>query len=205
MALSSSVPNRACHPPMLPQFRRAPAVLAPPALSPASLSHDGAFAGYASLFDVPDLSNDVIAPGAFAATLGRRQPQSIKLLFQHDPSTPIGVWQTLREDARGLYVEGQLTLDNSKARDVLALLRSGAIDGLSIGFKVITAARTAITGQRRLTRLDLWEISIVTFPMLPQAKISVVKNLSPPPWHGRILNQRTHSLSPLAAAIRAST
>jgi uncharacterized protein len=173
-------------------------------LHPSALAQDGAFAGYASLFDTPDLSNDIIVPGAFAASLAGRPAHAIKLLFQHDPTQPVGVWKTLREDRRGLYVEGQLTLDNSKARDVLALLRSGALDGLSIGFKPITASRNARTGQRRLTKVELWEISIVTFPMLPQAKISAVKNLSPLPTGGRTLPHHTSSLSPLAACIRAS-
>jgi uncharacterized protein len=179
--------------------------LAPP--TNATMTLDGVFAGYASLFDTPDLSNDVIAPGAFTQSLARRAPRDIKLLFQHDASQPIGVWTTLREDARGLYVEGQLTLANSNAANIQALLRSGAIDGLSIGFKTITAARNARTGQRRLTKLDLWEISIVTFPMLPQAKINALKKLSPPPRTGLMITSRSTShptLASLAAAIRSA-
>ncbi len=186
--------------PHAPQFKLAP-------LANETMTHNGAFAGYASLFETPDLSNDIIAPGAFAQCLARRAPRDIKLLFQHDASQPIGVWTTLREDVRGLYVEGQLALDNSNAANIQALLRSGAIDGLSIGFKTITASRNARTGQRRLTKLDLWEISIVTFPMLPQAKITALKNLSPPPQTSRMISSRSRSpatLSNLAAAIRSA-
>ncbi len=162
---------------------------------------DGSFSGYASLFDVPDLGNDVIAPGAFAESLARRGVRGVKLLFHHDAAQPIGVWQTLREDRRGLYAEGKLSLDNSKARDILALLRTGAIDGLSIGFRAVTASRTSRAGPRRLTKIDLWEISIVTFPMLPGARVSAVKTAPRVTTH-MPLAQRIQSLT---AAIRDCT
>lgn len=164
---------------------------------------DGTFAGYASLFDVPDMGRDTVAPGAFSASLARRGARGIKLLFHHDPREPIGVWRTLREDSRGLYAEGQLTLDNAKARDVLALLRSGAIDGLSIGFRAVKGDRAPRTGQRRLTAIDLWEISIVTFPMLPGARVHAVKSGAPRARSPAPPSATT--LATLAAAIRANT
>jgi hypothetical protein len=97
------------------------------------------------------------------------------MLFQHDPAQPIGVWERITEDARGLHVRGRLIENVARAREILALLRCGAIDGLSIGFNTRKAVRDARTGQRRIYEIDLWEISIVTFPMLPSAKISAVK------------------------------
>ena len=150
---------------------------------------DGTFAGYASLFDTEDLGRDIIAPGAFRDSLRQRGAAGIKMLFQHNPDEPIGVWESLDEDARGLYVRGRLMLDVARAREVLALMRAGALDGLSIGFRAVTGRRDARTGIRRLTKVDLWEISVVTFPLLPDARVAHVKSTgiaacspaSPPP------------------------
>jgi uncharacterized protein len=137
---------------------------------------DGAFEGYASLFNREDLGHDVIVPGAFRDSLLNRGAARIKMLFQHDPGEPIGVWDEIREDARGLYVRGRLMTAVSKAREVLALMRAGALDGLSIGFKAVKARRDAANGVRRLEQIDLWEISVVTFPMLPGARVESVKS-----------------------------
>jgi hypothetical protein len=136
---------------------------------------DGVFEGYASLFNREDLGHDVIAPGAFRESLLNRGAARIKMLFQHDPAEPIGVWDEIREDARGLYVCGRLMTAVSKAREVLELMRAGALDGLSIGFKAVKAKRDAASGVRRLEKVDLWEISVVTFPMLPGARVESVK------------------------------
>ncbi|CCB65607.1 MULTISPECIES: HK97 family phage prohead protease [unclassified Hyphomicrobium] len=136
---------------------------------------DGVFEGYASLFNREDLGHDVIAPGAFRDSLLNRGAARIKMLFQHDPGEPIGVWDEIREDARGLYVRGRLMTAVAKAREVFALMRAGALDGLSIGFKAVKARRDASTGVRRLEKVDLWEISVVTFPMLPGARVESVK------------------------------
>jgi len=136
---------------------------------------DGVFEGYASLFNREDLGHDIIAPGAFRESLASRGAQRIKMLFQHDPAEPIGVWDEIREDARGLYVRGRLMTAVAKAREVLTLMRAGALDGLSIGFKTVKARRDASTGVRRLEKVDLWEISVVTFPMLPDARVANVK------------------------------
>ena len=100
------------------------------------------------------------------------------MLFQHDPAAPIGVWRELREDARGLFVRGRLTTDVAKGREVLALMRAGAIDGLSIGFRTVRGKTDAKSGVRSLIEIDLWEISVVTFPMLPAARVSSVKSFS---------------------------
>jgi HK97 family phage prohead protease len=145
------------------------------ALRLEEVSLDGVFEGYASLFDRQDLGRDVVAPGAFRDSLAKRGAAGIRMLFQHDPNQPIGVWTRLYEDARGLYARGRLTTEVGKAREVLSLMRAGAIDGLSIGFRAVKGARNPKTGVRRLEGIDLWEISVVTFPMLPEARITSVK------------------------------
>ena len=136
---------------------------------------DGSFAGYASLFNREDLGRDIVLPGAFRESLAARGPRGIKLLFQHDANQPIGVWTALEEDGRGLYAQGRLMREVGKAREVMALMRAGALDGLSIGFRTVKARRDRATGVRRLERIDLWEISIVTFPLLPEARITTTK------------------------------
>jgi HK97 family phage prohead protease len=136
---------------------------------------DGSFSGYASLFGEPDLSRDLVMPGAFRASIGKRGAAGIRMLFQHDPAAPIGTWREIREDSRGLFVRGRLTTEVAKAREVLALMRAGAIDGLSIGFRTVRGRTDAKTGVRRLLEVDLWEISVVTFPLLPGARVSKVK------------------------------
>ena len=98
------------------------------------------------------------------------------MLFQHDANQPIGVWTSLQEDARGLYAKGQLSLDVPKAREALALMRDRALDGLSIGFRAAKFRRDAKGESRRIDKIDLWEISIVTFPMMPDARVSRVKS-----------------------------
>ncbi len=140
-----------------------------------SLDPNGVFEGYASLFNREDLGRDVILPGAFADSLKKRGTTGIKMLFQHDPSEPIGVWETLREDARGLFARGRLLPDVVRSKEVLALMKAGALDGLSIGFKAIAARRDRASGIRRIAKIDLWEISVVTFPMMPEARVAAVK------------------------------
>ena len=108
-------------------------------------------------------------------SLLRRGASGVKMLWQHNPSEPIGVWQGLGEDGRGLFVQGRLDLAVGRAREVQALMRSRAVDGLSIGFRTERSRRDQKSGLRRLERLDLWEVSVVTFPMQPQARISAVK------------------------------
>ena len=136
---------------------------------------DGVFSGYASLFGRVDLGKDVVEKGAFAASLKARGAAGIRMLFQHDPAEPIGVWSEIREDARGLFVRGRLTKDVARAREVLSLMRGGALDGLSIGFRAVRAKSDPRSGVRRIMEADLWEISVVTFPMLPDARIDTVK------------------------------
>lgn len=146
----------------------------------ARIEPDGAFEGYASLFGIADLGKDVVDRGAFRDSLVRRGAAGVKMLWQHDPTEPIGRWLELREDSRGLYVRGRLSLAVERAREIHALMRDGAVDGLSIGFRSQRARTEPRSGLRRLQKVDLWEISLVTFPMLPQARVSAVKALRPP-------------------------
>ncbi len=140
------------------------------------VEQDGTFAGYASLFHTEDLGHDIVLPGAFHDSLAKRGAAGVKLLYQHNPAEPIGIWDSLKEDARGLYARGRLMLAVARAREVLALMRAGALDGLSIGFRTVVGHRDKSSGIRRLARIDLWEISIVTFPLLPEARVAHVKS-----------------------------
>lgn len=140
-----------------------------------SVEADGTFTGYASLFGVEDLGRDVVQPGAFASSLAARGAAGIKMLFQHDPAEPIGAWLEIAEDARGLRVRGRLMPDVARGREVLALMREGVLDGLSIGFRTVKGRTDPATGARHLIEVDLWEISVVTFPMLPGARVAAVK------------------------------
>jgi len=130
-------------------------------------------AGYASLFDQPDHGGDIVRRGAFAASLKRRAASGVRMLFQHESGEPIGVWDIITEDARGLYVRGRILGDAPRGRAALALVRNGAVDGLSIGFRT-RHFRPLPGGGRELIELDLWEVSIVTFPMLAGARLSVL-------------------------------
>lgn len=136
---------------------------------------DGTFCGYASLFGRIDLGQDVVERGAFAESITQRGAGGIRMLFQHDPNQPIGAWQAIREDDRGLFVRGRLATSVARAREVLELMRAGALDGLSIGFRTVKARKDPRTGVRRILKADLWEISVVTFPMLPEARVEQVK------------------------------
>ncbi|MDO9472126.1 MAG: HK97 family phage prohead protease [Caulobacter sp.] len=128
--------------------------------------------GYASLFWTRDLNDDVTAAGAFGASLAARGPGGVKMLCQHDADRPVGVWDEVVEDGRGLFVRGRILDATPEGRMCAALVRAGAMDGLSIGFKA-TKARPDDSGRLRvLTEVDLWEVSVVTFPMLPGARIS---------------------------------
>ena len=152
-----------------------------------SVDADGTFEGYASVFGAEDMAHDVVMAGAFTQSLAKRGAQGVKLLFQHDPAEPIGVWLELAEDPKGLYARGRLMPEVAKAREVLALMRAGALDGLSIGFRAVKGSRDAKSGVRRLKEIDLWEISIVTFPMLQEARVETVKT---GPFAGRLPTER---------------
>ncbi len=141
----------------------------------AVIDADGTVEGYASLFGEVDQARDMVMVGAFAQTLRQRDIRRIPMLFQHDPSEPIGIWLELREDFRGLYARGRLIPDVKRAAEVLALLKAGTSDGLSIGFRTVKGRIDPKTRIRKLEAVDLWEISIVTFPLLAGARVRAMK------------------------------
>ena len=145
-----------------------------------AIAADGAVEGYASLFGEVDQARDMVMPGAFDASLRSRGLRRVPMLFQHDPAEPIGVWLDLHEDTRGLYARGRLIPEVVRARELLALLDAGAADGLSIGFRTVKGRIDPRTRIRKLEAIDLWEISIVTFPLLPGARVRAVKEARQP-------------------------
>jgi HK97 family phage prohead protease len=135
---------------------------------------DGKIEGYGSLFGIVDKGGDIVVKGAYSASLERRRARSekVKMLWQHDPSQPIGIWDEVIEDDKGLIVKGRILDQVAKGREAKALMEAGALDGLSIGYRTIRADYKD-TGERQLLEVDLWEVSLVTFPMLPEARASV--------------------------------
>ena len=129
--------------------------------------------GYASLFGDVDQGNDIVETGAYSASLKslKQSGLQVKMLWQHDATQPIGIWDEVREDAKGLWVKGRLLEVVAKGREAIALIEAGAIDGLSIGYRTRKATKNT-KGQRLLTELELWEVSLVTFPMLSNARIA---------------------------------
>jgi HK97 family phage prohead protease len=143
---------------------------------------DGRFAGYASVFGRADDGGDIVMPGAFRKSLGLRGRHRVKMLFQHDPKEPVGTWDVIREDIYGLWVEGRLVQDVPRADALRRLIARGAVDGLSIGFRTVKSTRAGREGLRRLWEVDLWEVSIVTFPMMDLARIAPGR----PPGNARL-------------------
>ncbi len=156
----------------------------------------GVVEGYASLFGVRDQGGDVVQAGAYEASLARLAAagRRVKMLWQHDPGRPIGVWDEVREDARGLWVRGRILDAVAQGREALALMAAGAIDGLSIGYRTVKATRDG--AGRRLDEIDLWEVSLVTFPMLPGAR-AAAKDAP-----GGARDARTEALRMARAALR---
>jgi HK97 family phage prohead protease len=142
---------------------------------------DGTVEGYASLFGEIDASRDMVMRGAFTDTLKLRGLRRIPMLFQHDPAEPVGIWLELREDAHGLFARGRLIPDVKRGRELISLIKQGAIDGLSIGFRTVKGRIDPKTRIRKLEAVELWEISIVTFPLLAGARVRAVKQASSPP------------------------
>jgi len=129
-------------------------------------------AGYASLFGLPDLAGDVVERGAFQTSLRRLPAASIRMLYQHDPDRPIGRWIEAFEDQAGLWMRGLVEPNHPETQKIGALIQAGLADGLSIGFRTLEATPRP-SGGRILKTIDLREVSIVTFPMLPRARFRV--------------------------------
>lgn len=143
------------------------------------LAEGSVIEGYASVFGVRDRGGDIVMPGAYAASLKRMAEAGgrVRMLWQHDQGQPIGVWDQVSEDAHGLRVKGRLLTEVEKGREAAALMAAGAVDGLSIGYRTLRAEKLP-EGGRKLIELELWEVSLVTFPMLPIARASAKSDAS---------------------------
>lgn len=138
---------------------------------------DGSFEGYASVFNNKDLGNDVIRRGAFLESISERSPKGIKLLYQHKSDEPIGVIDSLEEDSKGLKIKGRLAMGTQKGKEVFELMKMGALDSMSIGYRLKPDGYKYDPKEKRriIKSVDLMEISLVTFPMNPKAKVTKVK------------------------------
>jgi HK97 family phage prohead protease len=134
-------------------------------------SDDGAVEGYGSVFGVTDDYGDIIAPGAFAKSIAVRAP---KMLWQHKADKPIGAWDEIREDAKGLFMRGRIA-GTALGQEARELVKMGAMGGLSIGFR--TKDYEMQSNARILKEVDLWEVSFVTFPANEMATITGVKSI----------------------------
>ena len=165
----------------------------------------GMFEGYASIFGNKDLGNDVIEKGAFMRSLRRKGAKKIKMLYQHDTKEPIGVFDKVTEDQNGLYVKGRLAMGTQKGKEVYELMKMGAIDGLSVGYRVDAKGHHYDDKRkyRVLKEVDLMEISAVTFPMNPRARIQAVKSdMTVREWEHKLreVGNLSHSESKVAAS-----
>ncbi|MEP6342522.1 MAG: HK97 family phage prohead protease [Maricaulaceae bacterium] len=148
------------------------------AREPLDMSTNGLeLKGYASRFDQLDLSSDQVRRGAFASSL-LTQPSPIPMLFNHETDNPIGVWNHVVEDEVGLYVEGLLFTGDERTSRIKRLVESGGLSGLSIGFRTNRYTRRS-DGGRDLLDIELWEVSIVAFPMLPSARLTEISSAVP--------------------------
>ena len=144
-------------------------------------SGQGVFSGYGSIFGNEDQGNDIVQKGAFTKSLNTRPASKVKMLFQHKTDEPIGVFEDIREDEKGLFVKGRLALGTQKGRETYELLKLGALDGMSIGFRADPKKQgynENKRGVRTLKEVDLMEISLVTFPMNEEALVQSVKGNS---------------------------
>jgi len=138
----------------------------------------GIFTGYGSIFGNEDQGNDIMQKGAFTKSLINRPVSKVKMLYQHKTDEPIGVFTEIYEDSKGLFVKGQLAMGTQKGREAYELLKMGALDGMSIGFRADPEKQgynENKRGVRTLKEVDLMEISLVTFPMNESALIETVK------------------------------
>jgi hypothetical protein len=145
-----------------------------------SVGETGVFSGYGSVYGVEDDGCDIVAPGAFAQSLKdwKAKGRMPALLWQHNCDEPIGVYTSITEDDHGLSVEGQLALKTQRGAEAYELLQMKAISGLSIGFLTRADSWDQKTGVRTIMQADLWECSLVTFPMNDLARVDSVKSLA---------------------------
>lgn len=166
------------------------------ALELKALTEDGRFAGYASVFGMVDSQRDIVRHGAFLRSLKSRT-QPLQLLWQHQWNEPIGMIETVFEDMRGLYVEGRLLMAVARAREAFALLKAGALKGLSIGYTVKSYRRDPDSGVRELLEVELWEISLVTMPANDAARVTVLKHHESEVGCGPLINALSNAVHAL--------
>lgn len=140
-----------------------------------ALSDEGEFDGYASVFNHVDFGKDMVMPGAFTDSLKSRPAGKVKMLLQHDTWQPIGVWTEMSEDANGLKVKGKLLLNTQNGQETHEFLKAGALEGLSIGYRTLVEEYDRENEVRKLVKIDLREVSVVTFPMNDRATVSTIK------------------------------
>lgn len=139
-----------------------------------AVTEDGLFSGYGSVFGVVDSYKEIVVPGAFTESLQSKKPS---LLWQHRSGEPIGVYTTVKEDSVGLHVDGKLALKTARGAEAYELLKMGAVTGLSIGYQVRDESYDRVSGINTLKKLDLWEVSLVTFPANDAARVTGVKTV----------------------------
>jgi hypothetical protein len=139
----------------------------------------GTFEGYGSVFNLEDKGGDIVVPGAFAESLAAQKSagRMPAMLWQHRPSEPIGVYTSMEEDSVGLKVKGQLALKTVRGAEAYELMKMGALSGMSIGYRVRDDSWDRVTGVRSLKKVDLVELSLVTFPMNDASRVSAVKTI----------------------------
>ncbi len=144
-----------------------------------SATEEGVIEGYGAYFGNQDRVGDIIEKGAFQKSIRRNNggDMAVKMLWQHDYKQPVGIWTDLKEDSKGLYVKGKIITSAPQGLNAYELVKGGAIDGLSIGFTATKWASNDKTGIRSLQEIELYEISLVTFPANTKAKIDSVKSL----------------------------
>lgn len=166
------ITNNRCH----PMERKSAIEVAEGLVTPEfKAAKDGVIEGYGAIFGNIDQGNDIVEAGAFADSL--KSSAKVKMLWQHNPTNPIGVWDEVKEDDKGLWVKGHILGDVEKGREATALVKAGAIDGLSIGYRTLEFREAKVDDRwvRVIEKAELWEVSLVTFPMNPEATIDAVK------------------------------
>jgi len=167
----------------------------------------GVFEGYGSIFNNTDLGNDVIVNGAFTKSIKKTGAKGVKLLYQHKTDMPIGVYESIEEDEKGLKVRGRLAMKTQAGRETYELMKMGALDGLSIGFRTSPKGQSydPKTRVRKISEVELMEISVVTFPMNPKAKVQKVKGqeLSIREWENGLRDAFSLSRSEAKMAAKA--
>lgn len=136
---------------------------------------EGSFEGFASVYGNVDQGGDIVQAGAFKSSFRKRPINKVKMLLHHDTRQLVGVWEEVKSNDEGLFVTGQLLLKTRAGQETHELMKAGALDGLSIGFRTIEDSFNTEKGIRTIVKADLMEISLVTFPMNEQATISSVK------------------------------